>query len=93
MYQVTWNLPRDDYQERVLPPGDYKITVTGLSGGEFISIDGWGGADWVVLVAAMDATYSGKIGGGTITVPASGRLKCLLSGTGNTSACKVRISK
>ena len=93
MYQVTWNLPRDDNQERRLPAGNYKITVTGLTGQEFIDIDGWDGADWAPIVIGMHSADSGKIGGGAITVPASGRLICSLAATGKTNACKVRISK
>ena len=94
MRQINYILPRDNNVEKgTLPAGAYKVTVTGLSGNEFVAIDGWDGSAWAVLDAAINASEGGIIGGTTITVPASGRIRCSLSGTGNTNACKVRISK
>ena len=94
MYALNFNLPRDNNKEvGTLPAGVYKVTVTGVSGQEFVSIDGWNGSAWAVLDAAINASESGIIGAASITVPASGRVRCFLNATGNTNAAKVRISK
>lgn len=94
MYALNYNLPRDNDKEvGTLPAGSYKVTVTGLSGLEFVSIDGWNGTAWAVLASGINASVSGGIGALTIVVPASGRVRCSLSGTGKTNAAKVRISK
>lgn len=92
MFQKSYILPRDNNVENgTLPAGTYKVTVSGLTGTQVL-VEGWNGSAWASLGTKAKA-HSGKIGYLSITVPASGRIRCSVSGLTQPGQCKVRISK
>lgn len=92
MYQISYILPRDNNVEKgTLPAGTYKVTVSGLNGTQVL-IEGWNGSAWASLGTKAKAN-SGKIGHLSVTVPASGRIRCSVSGLTQPGQAKVRISK
>lgn len=92
MYQMSYILPKDTNVEKgTLPAGAYKVTVSGLTGTQVL-IEGWNGSAWVSL-GTKAKSNSGKIGFLSVTVPASGRIRCSVSGLTQPGSCKVRISK
>lgn len=92
MYQISYLLPKDANVEKgTLPAGAYTATMTGLTGTSVL-VEGWNGSAWVTLATILKAA-SGKIGATSITVPASGRVRCSVSGLTQPGQCKVRISK
>lgn len=91
MYQISYVLPRDNNVEKgTLPAGNYTVTVTGLNEGS-VTVEGWNGAAWVSLGNKAKA-HSGKIGYLAVTVPASGRIRCSVTGITQPASCNVRIS-
>ena len=94
MYQNSYILPKDNLvEDPTLPAGTYKVTVTGMSSATAsVLVEGWNGSAWTTL-ATITKSASGIIGATAITVPASGRLRCSLTGGANPNSVKVRISK
>lgn len=91
MFQISYNLPRDNNVEKgTLPAGTYKVTAIGMNAAT-LTVEGWNGTAWVSLGTKAKA-HSGKIGYLSVTVPASGRIRCSTSAN-VTGSCKVRISK
>lgn len=92
MFQLSYILPRDTNLEKgTLPAGAYKATVTGFTG-TTVTIEGWNGTAWVSL-GTVSRANSGRLGFTAITVPASGRLRCSVSGLTQPGSCKVRIAR
>jgi hypothetical protein len=92
MKQVSFTLPLEENVIKLLPPGTYKITVTGLTKGT-VSVEprnaannGWDPA------TTFTATDSGKIGSKSDVINANGQVRCSISGEANPGSCKVRIS-
>lgn len=92
MFQISYILPKDTNVEKgTLPAGAYTATVTGLMGTSVL-VEGWNGSAWVTLATILKAA-SGKIGATAITIPASGRVRCSVSGLTQPGSCKIKISK
>lgn len=95
MYQISYILPRDENVEKgTLPFGTYRITVTGISGSEVVSVETRNAANtgWDAPVTFTKAD-SGKIGSKTISTNVNGRVRVSISGEVQPESCKVRISK
>lgn len=94
MYQIQYLLPKDNLVEKgTQPAGAYTATVTGLtSATSTVLVEGWNGSAWTTL-ATITKSASGKIGATAITIPASGRVRCSLTGGANPNQVKIRISK
>jgi len=92
MRQVSFILPKDENVIKVLPPGNYKVTVTGLTKGT-VSVEARNAANngWDPAVT-FTATDSGKIGSKAEVINANGQVRCSISGEANPGSCKVRIS-
>ena len=94
MYQVSYILPKDNGVTKVLPAGTYKVTVTGLSQGETVSVQARNvadsGYDTAVTLTKAD---SGIIGSKSVTINANGKMIATLTGATNPDQVKVRISK
>jgi len=92
MLSRNYVLPRDnDVEKGTLPAGNYKVTLSGMSAAT-LTVEGWNGSAWVSLGTKSKAN-SGKIGFLSITVPASGRIRCRTSAVVQPASCKVRIDK
>lgn len=92
MYQISYILPRDNNVEKgTLPAGTYKVTVSGLNGTQ-VNVETWSGSAWTAAGNKAKAN-SGKIGYLSVTVPASGRIRCSVTGLTQPGQAKVRISK
>jgi hypothetical protein len=93
MSEYHFNLPYVDQDEHKVPPGTYKVTVSGITGNKFIAIDAWGGSDWVTLADVINPEKGGIIGGTTVTVPASGRIRMAVADTCKCTGSKVIFSR
>jgi hypothetical protein len=94
MYQVSFTLPLEENVIKTLPAGTYRITVTGLSdASDVVSVEPRDAGDtaWGTAVT-FGRTDSGKIGSKTVTVTASRKLRCSISGEVQPTSVKVRIS-
>jgi len=92
MQQVSFILPRDNNVEKRLLAGVHKVTVSGNSA-DTVTIEGWNGSAWVSL-GTKTRGNSGRIGFLSVTVPASGRIRCSIpSNVRQPASLKVRISK
>lgn len=95
MQQLSFILPLDENVEKgTLPSGNYRVTVTGLTGSETVSVETRNVANtgWDAPVTFTKAD-SGKIGSKSININANGRVRCSIAGEVQPESCKVRISK
>ena len=91
MFSIQYNLPSDNGVEKgTLPAATYKATVTGLNGSETVLVETWNGSAWTTA-ATLAAAVSGIIGGTSVVIPASGRVRCTLTAVAP-AGVKVRIS-
>lgn len=95
MYQISYILPKDENVEKgTLPAGAYKVTVSGVTGPETVSVEARNSANngWDAAVTFTKAD-SGNIGSKSVTINANGRVRCSIAGEVQPESCKVRISK
>jgi hypothetical protein len=94
MRQLSFILPRDENVEvGTLPPGTYRVTVTGLTSEGIVSVEPRNSANtgWVAATT-FNRTDSGRIGSRTVVINANGRVRCSISGDIEPTGVKVRIS-
>ena len=73
------DLPADNQREMKAPPGEYPITILGLSRPHLVTIEGFGEDGWTHL-ATIDATVAARKASTTLTVPLSRLVRASISG-------------
>jgi hypothetical protein len=92
MKQVSFTLPLEENITKLLPAGDYKVTVSGLTKGT-VSVEARNVADdGYDAAVTFTSTDSGKIGSKAVTINANGQVRCSIASEANPGSCKVRIS-
>lgn len=95
MNQITFDLTANGNKTDRTNPGNYKVTVTGLSDPDavvYVRPRNEADTDWDAGVT-INATESGLIGVKAVTINSNGLVNCHVTGLNDPSRVKVRISK
>lgn len=93
MRQVSFSLPLEENIVKTLPAGTYKVTVTGLTAEGTVSVEPRNAGDsaWNAAVT-FTKSDSGIIGSKSVTITASGKVRCSIASDLDPTGVKVRIS-